>query len=861
MRLKRILVVLLMLVSVGFLTTHREIKAEPLAKEEEFRGVWVSPLVTDYLGYLSETQFKSELNTIFDNMEYFNMNSIVFHVRIMNDAFYPSIYSNYSRYHQGVKTFDPLAWAIEEAHNRGIEFHAWLNPYRIQNAGASSEAERKALAAKHPALNAASDYRNILGTDSQAILNPGSPAVREFLLNVCEELVTNYDVDAIHFDDYFYIAGIGQDAATALDRAEYELYNPNNLSLENWRREQVDIFIQDLRSLLNNYNLYNGKAIQLGISPSGIYRNGNGQITYDAYGNAITNGSDTRGFSHYDYYLYADTLKWANEGWIDYLIPQSYWSFTQTNVEFPKVMGWWDAALKYKKCKVYSGMGLYMTSYSWANKQQEAHDQVAYVYNLANVGGHCIFAYQNLQAARNNGDLSLVKQNYWDKVTLPIKMDTLNQIYPNDINELNVELIEGGVRLSFAPAIHARRYAIYRSTGPLTYSSDELIAVVGKRTFDDLIYYWDLVDNGVTYNYGVRSLSQSNTPSSGVQKSTAGANMGEPLALDPITKIDVKGNVYQNEKIEIEVLKVPTLGGVPLEYQVLVSTDGNTYYDPVTTGNNRYDLPQTVVQEFTIPSRNDFYVKVLASSNIATTQSEPFLIDVKENLGSMTIRTLEQDLYYGEVITFEWNHIPGISNYKLQTSTNNVDFEDVGDEYPVEIGPHKCRQKFLVPNYVNLLYVRVLGIEGDGEAKSNVLQLTFRENLGKIEGVLINNSDDYYNIVVNEGDQITVSWDVTGYGGDYVIRYSYDGVNFAKTIRDYDRYASAITIVGDRASQTFSANWEYKVYIIIEEAIGNASVKSDIYWIHTVPSMHLFIEDLMKYMFNENKIAVESAYN
>jgi hypothetical protein len=469
--------------------------------------------------------------------------------------------------------------------------------------------------------------------------------------------------------------------------------------------------------------------------------------------------------------------------------------------------------------------------------------------------------YYAQQVARNNGDLSLVKQNYWDKVTLPIKMDTLNQIYPSDINELNVELIEGGVRLSFAPATHARRYAIYRSTGSLTYSSDELIAVVGKRTFDDLIYYWDLIDTGVTYNYGVRSLSQSNTPSSGVQKSTAGANMGEPLALDPITKIDVKGNVYQNEKIEIEVLKVPTVGGVPLEYQVLVSTDGNTYYDPVTTGNARYDLPQTVVQEFTIPSRNDFYVKVLASSNIATTQSEPFLIDVKENLGSMTIRTLEQDLYYGEVITFEWNHIPGISNYKLQTSTNNVDFEDVGDEYPVVIGPHKCHQQFLVPDYVNILYVRVLGIEGDGEAKSNVLQLTFRENLGKIEGVLINNSDDYYNIVVNEGDQITVSWDVTGYGGDYVIRYSYDGVNFAKTIRDYDRYASAITIVGDRASQTFSANWEYKVYIIIEEAIGNASVKSDIYWIHTVPSMHLFIEDLMKYMFNENKIAVESAYN
>ena len=861
MKLKRILVLLLAIISLGFISTNREVKAEPLAKEQEFRGVWVSPLVADYLGYLSETQFKSEMNAIFDNMQFYNMNSIVFHVRIMNDAFYPSVYSPYSRYHQGVKSFDPLAWVIEESHKKGIEFHAWLNPYRIQNAGAATVAEKKALAARFPQMNAASDYRNILATDSQAILNPGKPEVRTFLLNVVNELITNYDVDAIHFDDYFYIAGVGTDPATALDRTEYLTYNPNNLSLANWRREQVDIFIEDLRELLDNFNLYNSKAIQLGISPSGIYRNGNGEVTYDDYGNAITNGSATRGFAHYDYYLYSDTLKWANEGWIDYLIPQSYWSFTQSDASFPKVMDWWNAVLKYKKCKVYSGMGLYMTSNSWANKKQEAHDQVAYVYNLPYISGHCIFAYQNLQAARNNGDLSLVKENYWDKVTLPVQMDTLTQIYPNDISELNIDLFQGGVRLNFAPAVHATRYAIYRSAGPLTYSNDELIAVVGTRTFDDLIYYWDSVDEAVVYNYGVRSLSRSNTPSSGVEKSTAGATIGDPIELDPVTKLDVKGNLYQNEKIEIEFLKVPIVGDKPLNYQVLVSEDGTTYYDPVTKGNSRYEMPQTVVQEFTIPNGNDFYVKVIGTNNIAVSQSEPFLIDVKENLGSLHLSVLDQNLYNGEVITFEWNKISAVNNYKLQYSYNNIDFEDVSNEYPIVIGSHKCHQQFLVPNYVNLLYFRVIGIEGDGEANSNILQLTFRENLGKIEGVLINNSNDYYNIVVNEFDQITVSWEDTGYGGDCVIRYSYDGVNFTNTIRHYDPSASTITIVDGRASQTFSANWEYKVYIVIEEAIGNATMKSDVYWIHTVPSMHLFIEDLMKYMFNESRLAVESVYN
>ena len=165
------------------------------------------------------------------------------------------------------------------------------------------------------------------------ILNPGEPEVREFLIDTVMELIENYDVDAIHFDDYFYANGVN-------DSKTYNKpgYNPKKLSLADWRREQVDIFIRDLSQAIRNFNIQNNRYVQLGISPTGIYKNasrrgfayGIGSTDYyDANGNFITSGSNTAGFQHSGDYLYADTKKWIDNEWIDYILPQTYWGFTR----------------------------------------------------------------------------------------------------------------------------------------------------------------------------------------------------------------------------------------------------------------------------------------------------------------------------------------------------------------------------------------------------------------------------------------------------------------------------------------------------------------------------------------------------
>ena len=162
------------------------------------------------------------------------------------------------------------------------------------------------------------------------------------------EVVENYDVDAIHFDDYFYISGTNDDAT-------YAAYNPKGLGRADWRREQVNLFIEQLHDAMTEYNSKNNKAVQLGISPSGIYKNGNG---------SVSSGSNTSGFAHYGDYLYSDTYKWAKEGWIDYLLPQSYWAFEHPSAGYADVMSWWNKAFEGLDCLLYSGIGYYMADSS-----------------------------------------------------------------------------------------------------------------------------------------------------------------------------------------------------------------------------------------------------------------------------------------------------------------------------------------------------------------------------------------------------------------------------------------------------------------------------------------------------------------
>ena len=294
----------------------------------QLRAAWVTVFAGDISGYTSETQFKEMMNNVLDDMDRMGMNAIVFHVRTHNNALYKSELNPLASWWSNVNfdEFDPLEWLIEECHSRGIEFHAWLNPYRVSGNGTNSQYAAEPL----PAVNLANDESNLLKVGSNVIFDPGIPEVRDFIVDTCMELIENYDVDAIHFDDYFYISG-------ANDAETREKYNTENLSIGDFRRKQVDLFIEALSNEIRAYNAENNKTVQLGISPSGIYKNGSYQATptYDSNGNLISpTYSNTSGFAHYDDYLYSDTLNWINHEWIDYIMPQCYWAIEHSIASF-----------------------------------------------------------------------------------------------------------------------------------------------------------------------------------------------------------------------------------------------------------------------------------------------------------------------------------------------------------------------------------------------------------------------------------------------------------------------------------------------------------------------------------------------
>lgn len=413
-------------------------------KEEYFRGAWVTSICNDFKPSPNKEEMQANLLKVLDYFQLMNMNVIVYHVRTYNNAYYKTkmapIDSNYGTY-ETFKEWDYLKWFIEQCHNRGIEFHAWLNPYRIKTSGydADMTPEKIAESYKDYPLNAASKPENILMTHSNgAILNPCIDSVQQYIIDVCLELASNYDIDAIHFDDYFY-AQMSQDidVLNEPDQINYVSYIKNNNNCnykeddandkKNWRRDNVNNFIHNLSIALRNFNKQNNRKVQLGISPTGIYENGNGEVTYDNNGTAITTGSNTIGQNHYASYLFCDSKKWVDNEWIDYIIPQTYWGFTHPTAGFADVVDWWDKVVANKKVNLYCGMGIYMSKaegrYSWSDYNYEASDEVLYCNKKDHVKGTCIFSFKSLTDTIEDKEciqyqaINKIKNDYWNKKT------------------------------------------------------------------------------------------------------------------------------------------------------------------------------------------------------------------------------------------------------------------------------------------------------------------------------------------------------------------------------------------------------------------------------------------------------------
>jgi len=308
------------LLTVLLLTTQCTLPARN--EKREFRGAWIQCVNGQFQG-LGRDNMQRNLTQQLDELQRDGVNTIIFQVRAECDALYESKIEPWSRFLTGIQGrvpqpyWDPLTWMVEECHNRGMEIHAWINPYRAKTKGTTE------LATNHPVVLHPDRY---FAYDNQCILNPGLPENRDYICQVVNDIVSRYDIDGLHIDDYFYPYPAPGNVIE--DDAAYAKYNNGITDRGDWRRYNVDLFIKQLGETIHKTKPW----VKFGVSPFGIYRNKR---------TAPSIGSDTKGLQNYDD-LYADVLKWVNNGWIDYCVPQIYWQIGHPLADYATLIAWWN---------------------------------------------------------------------------------------------------------------------------------------------------------------------------------------------------------------------------------------------------------------------------------------------------------------------------------------------------------------------------------------------------------------------------------------------------------------------------------------------------------------------------------------
>ncbi|MFA6714461.1 MAG: family 10 glycosylhydrolase [Victivallales bacterium] len=377
------IVVLLLLLAVVTVAGGTEM-LRGKAERRKVRGVWVATVGNiDFHKHKKRNSFRQEFLEVVSNLAENKFNTLIFQVRPSNDAFYKSALNPWSRYLCGregeeIPGFDPLKFMVKAAHKYGLEFHAWLNPYRVNGSTPLRKAEYlKTLdpgnfARQHPEL-----VLEIPLDDGsyQLILNPGEPEVIKFIVDTVGEIVANYEVDAIHFDDYFYpYSGIGN-----IDAETCSKNNPQNLSVDDWRRENINRMVRDVHECLK----LSGRKVKFGISPFGIWANRKNNPA----------GSPTNGAQSF-YEQFADSRYWIKEGWIDYIAPQLYWEFAHETAPYAALVDWWAEQVKNTQVDLYIGQAVYRlgSSRAWENRR-ELVDQLRYNSKRKTVKGSVLFSY------------------------------------------------------------------------------------------------------------------------------------------------------------------------------------------------------------------------------------------------------------------------------------------------------------------------------------------------------------------------------------------------------------------------------------------------------------------------------------
>lgn len=351
----------ILLIIIIFFSFEINISAQTIGKRE-MRGVWIASVKNlDYpsSGFLSVKQQKEEFIEMLTYFSGIGINAVFFQVRPAADAFFPSKYEPWSEWLTGKQGkapepyYDPLKFMIKECHKRNIQFHAWINPFRAVATIEFADIAENHITKRKP------DWFFTYGINKY--FNPGIPEVREYITKIIKDIVLRYDIDGIHFDDYFYPYPIKDEhniIVTIPDSQTFQKYNTGFSTIEDWRRNNLNLFIKDVYDAVKTEK----PNVSFGVAPSGVWRNKSKD----------PEGSNTRGLAHYDY-LYSDVLKWLKEGWIDYVAPQLYWSVGNKYADYITLVNWWCKHTYGKQ--LYIGQAVYnagkdAASVAWRNPDE-----------------------------------------------------------------------------------------------------------------------------------------------------------------------------------------------------------------------------------------------------------------------------------------------------------------------------------------------------------------------------------------------------------------------------------------------------------------------------------------------------------
>ena len=318
-----------------------------------FRGAWIATVAN--IDWPSEAAIgdsatqQHEMTFLLDSLHSLGLNAIIFQVRPTADALYRSSFEPSSHWLTGTQgsslTWDPLQWTIEQAHQRGMEVHVWLNPYRVNLA----KTDTSMLCADHIWRRHPEWFWEY---NKQWYFDPGLDVTRDWICTIVQDIVQRYDIQAIHMDDYFYPYPAGKQPLP--DSSTFAKYPRGFTDIHEWRRNNVNMAIQDISRTIRECK----DSVEFGISPFGVWRN----MSVDSTGSATQ-----AGITNYDD-LYADTRLWIKEGWIDYILPQLYWEIGKKVADYEVLAHWWANEVRGTKCKLYIGMAPYRLAESQKSK-------------------------------------------------------------------------------------------------------------------------------------------------------------------------------------------------------------------------------------------------------------------------------------------------------------------------------------------------------------------------------------------------------------------------------------------------------------------------------------------------------------